>query len=67
MLISYGVIQRMFLHSLGGGPEEVIVECDWYECIGTNPRTHLPQIRRNHNFDGVLAHVHTCSYLYHYM
>ena len=41
----------MFLHKLGNEPEEIIVECDWYEKVDINPRTQFTQVRRNHNFD----------------
>ena len=51
VLVNYGIIKSMFLHSLGNEPEEIIVECDWYEKVGINPRTQLIQVRRNHNFD----------------
>ena len=51
VLVNYGVIKTMFLHKLGNEPEEIIVECDWYEKVGINPCTQLIQVRRNHNFD----------------
>ena len=51
VLVNYGIIKTMFLHKLGHEAEEVIVECDWYEKVGVNPRTKLTQVRRNHNFD----------------
>ena len=49
--VNYGIIKTMFLHKLGHEPEEVIVECDWYEKVGINPRTKLIQVRRNTFFD----------------
>ena len=49
--VNYGIIKTMFLHKLGHEPEEVIVECEWYEKVGINPRTKLIQVRRNTNFD----------------
>ena len=48
---NYGIIKSMFLHSLPGGAEEIIVDCDWYKEAGINPRTHLRQVSRNVNFD----------------
>ena len=39
-----------FIYKLGNEPEEIIVECDWYEKVGIN-RTKFIQVRRNHNFD----------------
>ena len=48
---NYGIIKSMFLHSLPGGAEEIIVECDWYAEKGINPRTQLPQVARNTQYD----------------
>ena len=47
---AYGCIKAMFEHRLGSRTE-IIVECDYYEVVGVNPRTKLTMIRRNHNFD----------------
>ena len=39
---------RFFHHALPGsevGEEgQVLIECDWYRVVGTNPLTHLPQV-----------------------
>jgi len=47
---AYGCIKSMFKHRLGE-TTEIIVEAEWYEVVGVNPRTKLTQIRRNRNFD----------------
>ena len=49
--INYGMIKSMFIARLGNEPEEIVVECDWYEKVGINPRTKLIQVRRNGNYD----------------
>ena len=48
---NYGRVKSMFMHQLGA-QEEIIVECEWYEDVGINPRTKLTQIRRNMNYEG---------------
>ena len=45
--MNYGIIKNMFIARLGNEPEEIVVECDWYEKVGVNPRTKLTQVRRN--------------------
>ena len=49
--IKYGRVKNMFIHK-SGADEEIIVECDWYERVGINPRTKLTQIKRNLNYEG---------------
>ena len=49
--VNYGIIKSMFIARLGNEPEEIVVECDWYEKVGVNPRTKLTQVRRNLNYD----------------
>ena len=49
--VNYGIIKSMFIAKLGNEPEEIVVECDWYEKVGVNPRTKLIQVRRNLNYD----------------
>jgi hypothetical protein len=49
--VNYGIIKSMFIARLGNEPEEIFVECDWYEKVGVNARTKLTQVRRNTHFD----------------
>jgi len=49
--MNYGIIKNMFIARLGNEPEEIVVECDWYEKVGVNPRTKLTQVRRNPYYD----------------
>ena len=49
--VTYGIIKSMFITRLGNEPEEIVVECDWYEKVGVNARTKLTQVRRNLHFD----------------
>jgi hypothetical protein len=46
----YGRVKTMFSHEFGG-QTEIIVEVEWYDSIGVNPRTLLTQVNRNRNFD----------------
>ena len=49
--VTYGIIKSMFIARVGNEPEEIVVECDWYEKVGINARTKLTQVRLNRAFD----------------
>ncbi len=49
--VTYGIIKSMFIARVGNEPEEIVVECDWYEKVGINARTKLTQVRLNPAFD----------------
>ena len=50
-LVAYGIIQRIFTHSMfQGGPTDVLIECNWFENIPEEEQagnTWLPQVRKN--------------------
>lgn len=60
MRTNYGRVKSMFMHQLGA-QEEIIVECEWYEDVGINPRTKLTQIRRNMNYEGCRVAFLLCA------
>ena len=61
---AYGRIVSMFEHTMHPGlaaPSGVVVECKWYELVGTNPVNGLPTVRYNPNWDaGRHVFLHTC-------
>lgn len=49
---AYGIIKKMYIHQMYPGedddiPSRVIVDCDWFEVVGTNPTTGLKTIAPN--------------------
>jgi hypothetical protein len=51
---AYGRIMEMYEHRMHPGddsPTRVIIECKWYELVGTDPVNHLPVVKYNPNWD----------------
>ena len=58
---AYGKITSMFMHEMyPESPARMVVECEWYECVGVNPTSQNVQVRRNENWDCHLAFLDTC-------
>ena len=53
----------MFLHTMHPGPDapkKIVIECVWYEHVGTNPVSGNPQVRYNPNWQSHYVFLDSC-------
>jgi hypothetical protein len=48
------------MHKGDGAPKRIVIECVWYEPVGTHPVSLNPQVKYNPNWSSDLVFLDSC-------